>query len=1068
MSELFLAEAAVLIRPDTTRFRAELEAELRVATRGLSVAIPVAAATVAGPQLAQQTAAVQQASVQLATLGATQTATATATAKATGASKAKTEAQRLEARAAVQLAVAQEQVLNSTSALGAAQIAATRSATALSNARRANAALTATDSAATRDAVKNTLALAEAQNIQAQSSLRQAQANAASASTMSGLTRGAGAASASMLGVRGATLAATAPFLAATVAVTTFGKAIGSAVSFEQQLAVFGATTDATATQLERVSEAARELGRDITLPGVTAGSAAEAMTELSRAGLGVQDSIDGARGVLQLATAAQLSNADATQLAASALNAFGLSGNQAVRVADLLANAANEAQGGIDEMGLALRQSAGVARQVGISLDDTVGLLTLLARNGLQGSDAGTALRTSLIRLINPTKEARDVLNELNVELRDQQGNIRPEVFAEFAAAQANLSRSQQDANAAIVFGQDAIRALAILGREGQKGLDQVSVALDRQGTAARIAGARMVGLTGETQNLLNQLDALALTLGEKATPLLEALVSAAGDGVADVNALVDAFGDLERSLDRLPGSEGVQDAIGGFLGDALKNPARLFAPITELADDADDAKKEILSAGVVVRGAIEDAAREGVAGAKDFGDQITAALDSALSSVGDMIQRAATTLRNKSLRSIRGGEGQSLGLEEQFNQIIAGGGSTQEQIANLQRQAATQARIIETAGPQAAGVALEARRRAQARLAQIAGQIKGIEDGLVREREAEASAAEQRAREAASARAEADDAFIDLIGGRIAGASNRVTAADATETLNDNIAAETNKREVLKRSIAEVRATVQDAQKRRDELQRLTAQLIETKNDIVALQKEQAEIDREAKKAAALAAQEARDAVTENLAKRTRIAELRENDDATLKGLNRQIADAQKRVAAAKRAKKGVLDEQVALQELIAARRDLIKEMSEEDEETGGGATIASFLTDNTDLFKSIAPNIGTAGIDPLSGFDFSKSIVATLTRFQQAVKPTAGSITAPAGGKPADPSIQRLIEALERNTEAVAGNTSAGGQGFNISRYQAVTGLRAEAMGRFWENRQAQQMTEETVDV
>src|SRR4029077_18885852 len=135
----------------------------------------------------------------------------------------------------------------------------------------------------------------------------------------------------------------------------------------------------------------------------VSAGDAAQAMTELAKAGLSVQDSIAGARGVLELATAAQITTATAPNIAASAINAFGLRGDQAVHVADLLANAANEAQGGIADMGGALANVASVSRQVGISLDSTVALITLLARNGIQGAAAGTVLRVALLRLVAP-----------------------------------------------------------------------------------------------------------------------------------------------------------------------------------------------------------------------------------------------------------------------------------------------------------------------------------------------------------------------------------------------------------------------------------------------------------------------------------------------------------------------------------------------------------------------------------------------------------------------------------------------------------------------------------------
>ena len=222
--------------------------------------------------------------------------------------------------------------------------------------------------------------------------------------------RGAGSSSLALAGLRGATLAAGGPFLAAAAAVTAFSKSVQNAASLQTSLNVFGETTGATAGQLQDAAQQAKDLGRDLTLPAVSASDAAEAFTELGKAGLSVEDSLAGARGVLQLATAAQIDNAQATELSASALNAFGLAGDQAIHVADLLTGAANEAQGSIADMGIALQQSSAAARQVGVNLDDTVAILTLLARNGLRGSDAGTSLRTAFLRLIRPTKNAARV----------------------------------------------------------------------------------------------------------------------------------------------------------------------------------------------------------------------------------------------------------------------------------------------------------------------------------------------------------------------------------------------------------------------------------------------------------------------------------------------------------------------------------------------------------------------------------------------------------------------------------------------------------------------------------
>jgi TP901 family phage tail tape measure protein len=350
----------------------------------------------------------------------------------------------------------------------------------------------------------------------------------ANSTELARFSRGVAATSLAQFGLRGATLAATSSFLAGAAAITALSKAVGVATSFNSQLAVFAATTGATADQMARVSDASKSLGRDLTLPGVSATDAAQAMTELGKAGLSVEDAIAGARGVLQLGVAANIDFAQATELAASALNAFQLSGDKAVVVADTLANAANAAQGSIVDVGIAFQQAAAIGHQVGLTFQDTTLFITELARAGLTGSDAGTSLRTALVRLINPTKKAKEIFKELGIEVRDAQGNLRPEFFTNLGIALSKMSKAQRDANLATIGGQDAVRALSILSRGTSKDVIALRDELAKQGTAAKVAGARMTGLAGAGSNLSNTVESLALNLGQKATPSLIAATNA------------------------------------------------------------------------------------------------------------------------------------------------------------------------------------------------------------------------------------------------------------------------------------------------------------------------------------------------------------------------------------------------------------------------------------------------------------------------------------------------------------------------------------------------------------
>lgn len=475
------------------------------------------------------------------------------------------------AAAETRLAAVQEAGALKTSEVATLNAKVSTSSAAVSLAKRAETDALLTNNQALIGNARALLATAEAEKVAqiqalltARAQVDQAKASSASAASSATVARGAGATALSFAGLRGATLAASGTFLAGAAAAAIFAKSIFAFASFETTLNTFQAVTGATADQMERVSVAAQKLGNDITLPAVSASDAATAFSELAKAGLSVNQAIAAGRGVLQLATAANIENAQAVELVATALNAFNLAGRDAVHVADVLANAANAAQGSISDFGVALGQSAAVANQVGVSLDDTISLLALFARNGLRGSDAGTSLRTAFIKLIAPTKQADAVIAALGLHIRDAQSNIRPDIFAQFGEATSQLTPELRDTFAEIIAGTDAIRAFAIGAREGTQGLRDIQDQIARQGTAAEVAAARTKGLSGEAEAFKNSAATLAITIGRGLAPAIESIVQAANKAVNSLGDIAHVIGTITRPI--------------GPLGHALGEVAKAF----------------------------------------------------------------------------------------------------------------------------------------------------------------------------------------------------------------------------------------------------------------------------------------------------------------------------------------------------------------------------------------------------------------------------------------------------------------------------------------------------------
>lgn len=283
----------------------------------------------------------------------------------------------------------------------------------------------------------------------------------------------------------------------------------------EDSLNTLQSVTRAGADEMERASKFAVALGNDLSLLGTSAADAADAMVELTKGGLSLQQSMDAARGTIQLARAATIQEGQAATITADALNTFGLAGDQATRVADLLAGSANASSGEITDMAQALSQAGAVARGAKVSIEDTVTVISLLAKNGIKGSDAGTSLKTFLLALQTPvSNEASDALAKLNVQAYDANKSFKllPQLVGEFQRSLEGLNEQDKADALRKIFGADAIRAARIIFGEGTAGFNAMSAAVTRSGQAAEIAAAKSRGLSGAWDALKSTAETAAI----------------------------------------------------------------------------------------------------------------------------------------------------------------------------------------------------------------------------------------------------------------------------------------------------------------------------------------------------------------------------------------------------------------------------------------------------------------------------------------------------------------------------------------------------------------------------
>jgi TP901 family phage tail tape measure protein len=342
-----------------------------------------------------------------------------------------------------------------------------------------------------------------------------------------------------------------------------FKSVMDTGIDFSKTVNNFQGVTESSPAQTEKMAAAARALGADTTMAGVSASDAAKAMTELAKAGFTVDEAITAARGTMALATAGQIDAAQAAEIQASAINAFNLDPlKDASRVADVLANAAVGSAADIPDLAQALQQVGGVAQGFGEDIEGTVAALGMLANAGIKGSDAGTLLKTTLQSITDQGNPAQEAIRNLGLSLYDfDTGEFVGfrELFRQLDEARSRLRPQDFQAQTNILFGSDAMRS-AMLGTVAD--FDQMEAVIGRVGTAGNMAKAQMQGWPGIMEGVSNSTEALKLSLydifntpagqefGNKIVESLDGLVDWVNTHKPEIIGFVSAIGSAGASI--------------------------------------------------------------------------------------------------------------------------------------------------------------------------------------------------------------------------------------------------------------------------------------------------------------------------------------------------------------------------------------------------------------------------------------------------------------------------------------------------------------------------------------
>jgi TP901 family phage tail tape measure protein len=318
---------------------------------------------------------------------------------------------------------------------------------------------------------------------------------------------------------------------------------VRTGVEFEKAMSGVAAKVGGTSEEVGELNELAQDLGRKTQF---SAKEAAEGMDFLAMAGFKTNEIVAAMPGLLDLAAAGELELGKAADITSNILGGMNMEASETGRVADVLAKAATSSNVSVEMLGETFKVVAPVAAQSGVSLEELAAAAGVLGDAGIQGSEAGTGLRSVLLRLAAPPKEAADALDRLGIATKDSAGNMRP--FGDILSdvdrrmKELNLGSGDQLEIQNALYGKTAIASGAILQQAAASGTltEKLKELIEAQGYGAKTAETMNDNVAGAFKRLQSAIEGFQIALTSGANPALQGVI----DGLAGlINVVTDVM---------------------------------------------------------------------------------------------------------------------------------------------------------------------------------------------------------------------------------------------------------------------------------------------------------------------------------------------------------------------------------------------------------------------------------------------------------------------------------------------------------------------------------------------
>jgi TP901 family phage tail tape measure protein len=337
-----------------------------------------------------------------------------------------------------------------------------------------------------------------------------------------------------------------------------------------------------------KLTTRAKELGATTRF---TATQAAEGFRFFAIAGYNAEQQLAALPAAMDLSTASGTDLGRTADILSDIMGAFGKEAEDARNVSDQLATTLTSSNVTMETMFETMKLVGPVATDFGYSMADMAAMTGFMGSAGIKGSLAGTALRSAMLKMADPTSKARAGLKHFGIAVDDGTGNMRQmvDILSDVADKTKTMGTRQRATFLKELFGLRAISGMSKLLAQGGDAIREFSARIENSsGAVAEMARISDDNAKGATTRLLSALDGLAVEVGEQLEPALTSLkntlteviqsvtswaiehptlTKVLGGSAAIVAALSSALTGLIFSMVALKAASGVAAyGIGGF----------------------------------------------------------------------------------------------------------------------------------------------------------------------------------------------------------------------------------------------------------------------------------------------------------------------------------------------------------------------------------------------------------------------------------------------------------------------------------------------------------------------